>query len=638
MNTRGCAGLKSPVVANISQRSATYPNCSKMTSVKDLSKFSISDDGGTKCNTLFSIGEESSIMQQNSVKETNLPDDNDILSNIESSLHKQQHNDVNVLYGDGEHAKESLQMFDAKDGEQNEANNMSLQIHEAQSNSNVARQVEHPDQKGDFSDDLVNAIKRVESRILSFQLSSNLSDSTNAGHHTTHEAANSDSPVIQTNNGALGSQMSGGKSLLEGHSLMNQKTCKASCEGENSISANAFVETFCAIGTKLASGGKWLRNRNRIQNLVQNIAMIDRVKSLNRLVSGDAYFGSQDSECIHGLRVPLNQDDHTKKHSMLASKTTRESLVRKNPVAWSKTDQNQKEMGSESSYAHKFAGSKSVIARREKPPLHQMVMKPTLLDQRSSEIKVNSHQQRDSLVLGRRRTHKTDHLEPWKTRVLPQDHKLEEANSKSDSSRLSSRQGSANSSSDSEDYSLLDGTQCPSSGRMVDEAYEGSSEESNNLYLEKDDGPSRRFGRGLRRLKNKLGLIFHHHHHHDDVHGHRHTIWNQLQNMFHHKDKHGVTTNKVDKTRRRDVGRVLPWRNQVGQFHRIAEGVLRHIQHSKKPKPSKLDGMKQLRNTTHGHSQKKPCWWQILRPHRRVKLKKKGRVKMGFMSQKSLKN
>ncbi|KAG5013187.1 hypothetical protein JHK86_025448 [Glycine max] len=36
MNTRGCAGLKSPVVANISQRSATYPNCSKMTSVKDV--------------------------------------------------------------------------------------------------------------------------------------------------------------------------------------------------------------------------------------------------------------------------------------------------------------------------------------------------------------------------------------------------------------------------------------------------------------------------------------------------------------------------------------------------------------------------------------------------------------------------
>ncbi|KAL5173927.1 Protein KOKOPELLI [Glycine soja] len=702
---------KSPVAANISQSSVTYPTCSKMTSVKEeqqpqlkllskkelpeLSKFCISDDGGTKCNTLCSIGEESSVMQQNSVKETNLPNDNGIFPNIESNLNKQQHNDVNALYGDGENTEESLQMFDAKAGEQNEENNMSLQsrIQEAQSDSNAAKQVEHPDQKGDFSDDLVNAIKRIESRILAFQLCSNLSGSTknSAGLHTTHEAANSDCPVIKRNNGASGSQMNSGKSLLDGRRLVNQKTCNESSKGENSISSNALVEPFCAvngslsqsqmanqnrwhhngaesaksidipqqIGTKQASVGEWLRSRNRIQNSVQNIAMIDRVKSLKRLVSGDAYFGSQASECIQGLRVPLNQDEHTKKHSMLVSKTNRESMVRLNPVAWSKTDQNRKEKGSESSYAQKLAGSKALISGREKPPLHQMVMKPTLLDQRSSEIKVSSHEHRDSRVLDRRITHKTGHLEPRKTRVLPQDHKLEEANSNSDSFRLSSWQGSANSSSDSEDYSLPDGTQYPSSAMMVDSAYEGSSEESNNSYLKKEGGTSRRFGSfkpyrhhrernpketvgRLRRLKNKLGLIFHHHHHHhhyhhhdDDVHGHRHTMWNQLQNVFHHKVKHGVTTNKVDKTRRGAVARVLPQRNHVGQFHRLAEGVLRHIRHSKKPNPFKLDGMKQLRN---GHSQKKLRWWQNLRPHRRVRLKKKGRVKMGFMSQKSLKN
>uniref|UniRef100_A0A0R0G275 Uncharacterized protein n=1 Tax=Glycine max TaxID=3847 RepID=A0A0R0G275_SOYBN len=701
---------KSPVAANISQSSVTYPTCSKMTSVKEeqpqlkllskkelpeLSKFCISDDGGTKCNTLCSIGEESSVMQQNSVKETNLPNDNGIFPNIESNLNKQQHNDVNALYGDGENTEESLQMFDAKAGEQNEENNMSLQsrIQEAQSDSNAGKQVEHPDQKGDFSDDLVNAIKRIESRILAFQLCSNLSGSTknSAGLHTTHEAANSDCPVIKRNNGASGSQMNSGKSLLDGRRLVNQKTCNESSKGENSISSNALVEPFCAvngslsqsqmanqnrwhhngaesaksidipqqIGTKQASVGEWLRSRNRIQNSVQNIAMIDRVKSLKRLVSGDAYFGSQASECIQGLRVPLNQDEHTKKHSMLVSKTNRESMVRLNPVAWSKTDQNRKEKGSESSYAQKLAGSKALISGREKPPLHQMVMKPTLLDQRSSEIKVSSHEHRDSRVLDRRITHKTGHLEPRKTRVLPQDHKLEEANSNSDSFRLSSWQGSANSSSDSEDYSLPDGTQYPSSAMMVDSAYEGSSEESNNSYLKKEGGTSRRFGSfkpyrhhrernpketvgRLRRLKNKLGLIFHHHHHHhhyhhhdDDVHGHRHTMWNQLQNVFHHKVKHGVTTNKVDKTRRGAVARVLPQRNHVGQFHRLAEGVLRHIRHSKKPNPFKLDGMKQLRN---GHSQKKLRWWQNLRPHRRVRLKKKGRVKMGFMSQKSLKN
>ena len=96
---------KSPVAANISQSSVTYPTCSKMTSVKEeqpqlkllskkelpeLSKFCISDDGGTKCNTLCSIGEDSSVMQQNSVKETNLPNDNGIFPNIESNLNKQQ--------------------------------------------------------------------------------------------------------------------------------------------------------------------------------------------------------------------------------------------------------------------------------------------------------------------------------------------------------------------------------------------------------------------------------------------------------------------------------------------------------------------------------------------------------------------
>ncbi|CAJ1952343.1 unnamed protein product [Sphenostylis stenocarpa] len=675
--------LKSPVAANISQSSVKYPICSKTTSEKlklvskkqlpELSKFRMSDDEGTKCGTLCSVGEESSGMQQNSVKVTNLSNDNDILPNTESSHSKQQYNDVNALYGDGEHGKESTQMFDAKDGEQNEENNVLLlnRIHEAQRNSNAAGQIEHLDQKGDFSDDLVSAIKRIESRILAFQICSNVVDSTknSAGHRITHEAANSDSPVLQRNNGASGSQMSSGESLLKGHRLMNQKTFKPSCKDENSISANAFEEPFSAgkeslsqsqranqnrclhssaesaknidlpkqIGTQMVSRGECLSSQNRNQNSEQNIAMIASVESLNKLVSGDASFGSRASEGIPGLRVSLNEDNHSEKHSMILSKTNKESLARKNPVAWSKTEQNRKEMNSESSYTRKSAGSKSIIARREKPPPHQMVMKPTLLDQRSSEIKVNSHKHRDSPVLDRRRTLNTGHLEPRKTRVLPQHHEREESSSSSssnsDSSRWSSQQGSANSSSSNfEDYSLSDGTQSPSSGRMVDLADEGSSEETNSSYLDKDDGPSPRFGSfksyrhhhdrypketngRLRRLKNKLGLIFHHHHHHHHHHhdhgnthardGHGPTTWNHLWNVFHHKNKHGVLTKKDEKTKGEAVANGLPRRNQVGQFHRLAEGVLRHIRHSKKSKPSKLDGVKQSRNTQHRHSHRK---------------------------------
>ncbi|KAK7314800.1 hypothetical protein VNO77_33328 [Canavalia gladiata] len=683
---------ESPVSVNISQSFVKYPTCSKMTSEKDeqlqlkllsmkglteLSKFSISDDGGTKIKTLCSVGEESSMMQQSSSKATNLYNENGILPNTENSYHHQQHNSVNALYSDGEHTKESLQMLDAKAGEQNEENNISLvnRSHESQSNSNV---VECPDQKSDFSEDLVNAIRRIESRILAFQLRSNLLDSTksSAGRHTMHKVTNSDS------------------------SVMNQKTCKSSCKGENSISANAFEEPFCArkeslsqmanqnpwlrtsaesaksieipnpIRTQMVSGGDGLRSRNRIQkNSAQNIATMDRINSLNRLVGGDAYLGSQASECIQGLRVPLNRKDHTRKHSMLASQTNRESFVRKSPVAWSKTRQNRKEKSSQSSYAQKLAVSKSIIARREKPPPHQMVMKPTLLDQRSGENKVNSHQHRDWSVLDWRKTHKIGHLEPLKNRVVPEHHELEESNSNFDSSHWSSQQGSVKSSSDSEDYSLADGTQCPSSGRMVDAANEGSLEENSNSYLHKDNDPSHRFGSiksyrhgpernpkktigRFRKMKNKLGLIFHHHHHHHHHHhgddhgntlskaGHRHSMWNNLQNAFHHKNKHGVLKKqKVEKTKRGTVARVLTRRNQAGQFHRLVEGVLSHIQHSKKHKPSKLDGVKRSRNTPHGNSLKKKLhWWQILPRHQGVKLKNKGRVKMGFITQKSLKN
>jgi len=712
-------GSNSLVAANISQSSVKYPTCSKMTSEKDelpqlklisqkqlpeLSKFSISDDGGTQCKTLCSIGEESSTMQQNAVKTTDLSNGNDSLPNSESSHSKQQQNDVNPLYGDGEHAKESLQMFDAEDGEKNGENNVLLQNrnHEAQRNSNAAGQVEHLDQKGDFSDDLVSAIKRIESRILAFQICSNVMDSTknSAGHLTTHEAANSDSPIIQRNNGVSGTKMSSGKSLLEGHRLMNQKTLKPSCQDEDMISRSSFEESFFAgkeslspsqtanqnywlhnsaessknidvrkqIGTQMVSKGEYLSSHKRIQNSEQKIAMIGSVEPLNKLVRGDAYFGSRASKDIQGLRVPLNQDNDSKKHSMLVSKTNRAILARKNPVTWSKTQQNPKEMSSESSYTQKSAGSNSIIARREKPPPHQMVMKPILLDQRSSEIKVNFHKHRD-----RRRTLNTSHLEPRKTRVLQQYHEREESSSGSnpdsdaDSSRWSSQQGSANSSgSDSEDYSLSDEIQSTSSGRMVDPAYEDTSEETNNSYLEMEDDPSSRLesfksyrhhyeiypkkttGR-LRRLRNKLGLIFHHHHHHHHHHhddhgntrsgeGHGPTTWNHLQTVFHHKDKHEVLTEKVEKTKGGAAAKVLARRNQVGQFQRLAEGVLGHIRHSNKPKPSKLDMVKQSGNKPHGHNQKKLRWLQILRKQREVKMKNKGRVKMGFMSQNSLKN
>ncbi|XP_045815822.1 basic-leucine zipper transcription factor A [Trifolium pratense] len=668
---------------------------------KELSNFSMSDNGGTKSKTLSSLGEENGMMQQNRSNEGTSP-------NIDSNHHEQHHNNVNVLYGLGDHAEESLQMLDKKAGESsNDDNTMPLlnNIREVECNSSAARFAECLAQKSDFSDDLVNAIKRIESRILAFKICSNLVDSSKNGtvRDLSHKVANLGSPKLQRKDSAARSQLSSKRPLWEGHRLMNQHTCDSSSKGENLITANAVEEPFLSrnessnqsqvayqncglhtnpesaksiyipkhISTQTVSVREELRSGTRIQPSVQNTVFVDRVKSLNRLVSGDSQFGNQASECIQGLRVPLSQDNLTKKSSMLGSQTNRESLVRKTPVAgWSKTDPKQKERNSESSHAQKLAKSTPNVARRDKLPPHQMVIKPTLLDQRSSEIKVNSHQHRDGSVLDRRGSHKTGHAEPSKTRVRPQLHEPEESSSNSDSSSQStSQQDSANTSSQSED-SLSVGTQGSKSGRMVDASYEGNSEESSDSYLNKEDDPSYRVGSfqsyghrskgnpkktvgGLKRLKNKLGLIFHHHHHHHHHHhldgdngsthsyeGPRHSMWNNLQNVFHHKNKHGMITNhKDEKTRRGAITKYSPRRNQVGQFHRLVEGLLRHIRHSKKPKPSKNGWVKGSKNTAHGHRKKKPHWWQILPRRRGVKLKNKGRVKkMGFISQKSLKN
>ncbi|KAL5080867.1 hypothetical protein RYX36_009288 [Vicia faba] len=566
------------------------------------SNFSIYDTGGTKSRTLSSLGEENGMMQRNLVKEQNQSNE-DALPNIESNHHEQQHDNVNALYGLRKHAEESLQMLDTKVGESSNDNNMPLQ--------SASRFSECLEQKGDFSDDLVNAIKRIESRILAFKLCSNLvepSKSNSAVCDPLHKVANLESRKIQRKDSAARSQFNCKKSLLEGNRPMDQHICDSSSKGENLISESAAEEPFldrneslsqsqvayqnCRlhtnnsesaksvnipkhISTQLVSGEEKLRSGTRIQPSVQNMDMIERVKSLNRLVSGDAHFGNQASECIQGLRIPMNRAELTKKSSMFSSQTNRESLVRKSPIAgWSKPDLNHKEKNSKSSHAQNFQRFTPTVARREKPLPHQMVIKPTLLDQRSNEIKVNLHQHRDESVLDRRGTHMTGHVEPCKTRVETQLRKPEESSSNSDSSsQWTSQQDSA-----------------------------GSESEDSFLSV----GP-------------------------------RHSTWNHLQNVFHHKNKPGMITNqKVEKTRA--ITKVVRHRNQIGHFHRLVEGLLRHIRHSKKPKPSKHGLVKGSHNNALGHRQKKLHWWPTLRRSRGVKLKNKGRVrKMAFINQKSLK-
>lgn len=657
------------MAADSSQCSVNYPTCGRIriTSRKDeqpqllsnkadpcLSNSSISDKGETK-RTICSVGEESSMMQKNLVKATHLFNDKAILPIEERSHH--EHNSVSSFHV-GEHSKEPLEMFEAKAGKFKEINETPLlnRTNDIQCNADASSGDEPPDEEGDISTDLVNAIKRIESRILALQLCSSLlhSKKSSAGDQSMHKITNSDSPVLQKTEG------------IAGNGIMNQQASRLTSKGKNLTSANAFDEPIStgneslskvanhihrpetlmnpaksngiAIqgsslkgevdrATQLVSRRETLLSRNGAPPPAQSMAMVNRFQSLNRSVSGNDHLASQPSECIQGLRVSLNQDGHTRRPFLPAGLTNKSKPIRRNPVAQSETN------------------------RREKQPPNQMVLRPTLLDHRSGETKISPHFQRDRTVLENRGAHKM-------RASLPQHHESEEfSSSYGSSASWTSQQSSAVSSSDSEDTS-------PSSGRMV-VANEDSSEESgdSDSYSHYDAGPPHRVGSfnsdrsrrrrepekvigRLRRLKNKLGLIFHHHHHHHHHHhydddtkitkvGHGHSMWNHLQTIFHGRNKHKVIAKgKVDKTR--GIARVSQ-KKQVGHFHGLVEGLLRHVQHSKKRKPSKVVRDKGSRNPPRGN-RKNLHWWQLLRRHRGVRLNNRGRLKVGFKSQKSLKN
>ncbi|QHO13946.1 putative serine/threonine-protein kinase [Arachis hypogaea] len=483
-------------------------------------------------------------------------------------------------------------------------------IDELQYNPSDTGHVESSNQK-DFCDDLLSAMKRIESRMFALQLCSNLVSSTknSADKQNIPQVTNLDMPHVD-----------------------------AVYPKSNDIPKQ--------ISSQLVFREEESRSQGKIQPPTQKFPMTNRVNS-------------------------LNQNDVTKKP--LTGHRNGENVVRNNPVTRSEADQNHEKKSLEHSYRHLPVKSTASSIARKQPQPHQMVIRPTLLDQRYSGIKVFSHKNREGSALHRKGSHKE--------RDEPQDKdddEVEESSSndyQSSSSWTSQEVRSANGSggNSSEDHSLQGETEVSTSGTMVDASYEYSSEEcDNNSYTSNDNynslnssdslkshryynkiKPEKKVG-GLRRLKNKLGLIFHHHHHHHHYHHdnddnydddgsidskrrQRHSMWSNLQNVFHHKNKHhGMITNGSDEKPRRGsaVARVTH-RNQVGQFHRLVEGLMGHIRHAKKPKKPHKVAVKGSRNAPHGHRKKNPNWWKMLQQHRGVKVKNRGRVRKEFIGQKS---
>ncbi|GAB2235455.1 hypothetical protein Droror1_Dr00025880 [Drosera rotundifolia] len=144
----------------------------------------------------------------------------------------------------------------------------------------------------------------------------------------------------------------------------------------------------------------------------------------------------------------------------------------------------------------------------------------------------------------------------------------------------------------------------------------------------------------FRRLKNKLGMIFHHHHHHhhhhhdatdEDEAGHPKSLWRHIGKMFRHKAERDLEKAKVQESRRpRPVSKSVVRKQQGGHFHALVDRLMRHIRHSRKSKLGK-DAFIMPGNARRGGRKvvNGLSLWQKLHSQHGMKLANKGRVKLG---------
>ncbi|GAB2277271.1 hypothetical protein Dimus_011977 [Dionaea muscipula] len=156
-----------------------------------------------------------------------------------------------------------------------------------------------------------------------------------------------------------------------------------------------------------------------------------------------------------------------------------------------------------------------------------------------------------------------------------------------------------------------------------------------NHRVEKVSGAGR-----LRRIKNKLGMIFHHHHHH---HHHHHgyteedevglakSLWRlSLGKIFQHKVGTESEKKKVEDSRRRPVTKSIKRKQQGWHFHALVDGLMRHIRRPDKSKLAKEIVIKRPGNIHRGGRKgvNGLSLWQKLHGQHGLKLSNRGPVKL----------
>ncbi|GAV78667.1 hypothetical protein CFOL_v3_22132 [Cephalotus follicularis] len=381
------------------------------------------------------------------------------------------------------------------------------------------------------------------------------------------------------------------------------------------------------------------KNELPVQNCTSHVPIAgQRFKALAERIESSVSQNTSmtNPKYVHGLRIPAIDDDMTKmKINTIENNPVQNQMAQKEYIRKAVKSRESMLPASSSSVPKRLANKKNLP--------HKIILRQTPLDNESPVL-----------------------CDRDQTEEVPR-HQVESENSSSSwsSEQINTSSASASAStraSADESYSLPSRTRVhhhmyPSSKGYTREPHQHSTEEScsssntsqSESHFSRDvrptktyrprhqTNPTKEIG-GLKRLKNKLGLIFHHHHHHHHHHhdsdtkpGHTKSTWNNLRHMFDHSNKKqnkAYADHAAGKLRKSTVSK-LPSKQQVGHFHALVEGLMRHVHHSKTSKPS-IGGVGRLQN----RKMKKLHWWQMLKRRGGVKLPNRGHVKLGFKSKK----
>ncbi|PPS12186.1 hypothetical protein GOBAR_AA08470 [Gossypium barbadense] len=429
-----------------------------------------------------------------------------------------------------------------------------------------------------FSKDIDNVVKHIESHISALRLLSKLAEATKAPMPTSvYPMVQAKEHLVKKNELSHDVDPFSDRDDMQLIGLVSQRNGKK--DDSNGI-CHVLGQSTNDLLDEITSKRRRIQHKEMGQTCNHIVRSDSRVNkktgnwNVSDMLEADGYKQNENTGCyVHGLRIPTKQDDITKRSPMPVKTPFPISIDR----------------GKESS---------PTISKLRSSPPYQSTESKALSHKRSLAHEILPKQEKGGMGILR---HK----------ILLHQQEPEE----------SSTSGSGSSgSSDNEAYSLLSedsstsmssrfdhGAREESSSSSISSDYRDASESdrlhpsrTHKLIHPTDSEPEKAEGRRVGRLRKIT-------------------------------NKNEVDEGKLRKAKASNA----PVKHQVGHFHALVDGLMQHLRHSKQSKASK-SGMGWLGKNQHKENRKvkQLHWWQMFQRQGGVKLPNRRRVKVGFMSKK----